>query len=89
MESALRRLQKKSSLPFIRLYDFRHSHASYLISAGFDPTVVSERLGHRDASITLRVYSHLYKSNRESVARFLQAQHQESMPGMDPEDEKA
>lgn len=43
----------------IRIHDFRHSHASLLISLKVPITVVSERLGHSDINMTLNTYSHM------------------------------
>ena len=43
----------------IRIHDFRHSHASYLISKGYDIVTVSRRLGHANIEMTLNTYSHL------------------------------
>lgn len=42
-----------------RLHDLRHLQASLLLDAGEAITTVSARLGHRDTSTTLRIYSHL------------------------------
>ena len=42
-----------------RLHDLRHLQASLLLDAGEAITTVSARLGHRDTSTTLKVYSHL------------------------------
>ena len=39
------------------LHALRHFSATQAIAAGFDPVTVANRLGHADASITLRVYS--------------------------------
>lgn len=52
----------------IRFHDLRHAHASLLIKNGVSPVVVSERLGHADPAITLRVYTHLYESQRREGA---------------------
>lgn len=38
----------------------RHTYASLLIAAGESVKVVSERLGHTNAAMTLNVYSHLF-----------------------------
>ena len=46
----------------IRIHDFRHSCASYLINKGASITLVSKYLGHSKSSITLDVYTHFYKS---------------------------
>ena len=48
-----------AKLKKIRLHDFRHSHASLLLSQGVPITVISQRLGHSDISMTLNTYSHL------------------------------
>ena len=42
-----------------RLHDLRHLQASLLLDAGEAISTVSARLGHRDTSTTLRIYSHL------------------------------
>ncbi len=43
----------------IRLHDFRHSHATLLLSQGVPITVISQRLGHSNINMTLNTYSHL------------------------------
>ena len=55
----------------IRVHDFRHSHASLLIELGFPPLLISERLGHERIETTLQIYSHLYPSKAELVAKKL------------------
>jgi integrase len=52
------RLVKSSGLPWIRLHDLRHTHATLALEAGVHPKIVSERLGHSTVSFTLDVYSH-------------------------------
>jgi len=42
-----------------RLHDLRHLQASMLLDAGEAVSTVAARLGHRDTSTTLNVYSHL------------------------------
>jgi integrase len=39
-------------------HQMRHSFASLLLQAGAPITFVSQQLGHKDPSITLRVYAH-------------------------------
>lgn len=51
----------------VRFHDLRHSHASQLLAAGVPPQVVSERLGHGDLNVTLRVYAHLLPNLQESA----------------------
>lgn len=43
----------------IRLHDFRHSHASLLISMGESIVMVAKRLGHSNIEQTLDTYAHL------------------------------
>jgi integrase len=45
----------------MRTYDLRHTHASLLIEQGANPIEVAQRMGHTDASITLRVYGHVFE----------------------------
>jgi integrase len=46
----------------MRLYDLRHSFATLLL-ANHEPTkIVSEMLGHKDASVTMRFYQHVDES---------------------------
>lgn len=53
---------KDAKIPVIRVHDFRHSCASYLINNGASILLVSKWLGHSNTSMTLNRYSHLYKS---------------------------
>jgi len=58
---------KASEVKRIRLHDFRHSHASYLINKGTIPSLVAKRLGHKDVATTLNTYSHLYPSTEKEI----------------------
>src|SRR4051794_6655649 len=58
-------------LPVIRLHDLRHTHATLLLAAGEPVKVVSERLGHASATITLTVYQHVHPGmGRQAADRF-------------------
>lgn len=59
---------KKSGVPKIRVHDLRHSHASFLIQKNVPITAIARRLGHKDASVTLSVYSHFYHDNDKQIA---------------------
>lgn len=63
---------KKANVKKIRLHDFRHSHASYLINKGAIINVVSHRLGHSNTSTTLDTYSHLYPSTEKEVVSLME-----------------
>lgn len=54
---------KLSGVKKIRIHDFRHSHASYLISHGVSIVAVAKRLGHTNIEQTLNTYSHLMKND--------------------------
>jgi len=53
------------------LHALRHFSATQAIAAGFDPTTVAGRLGHRDSAITLRVYSHALEQRDRDLASAL------------------
>lgn len=57
----------------ITIHGLRHSHASLLIELGFQPLLVSERLGHENIETTLQTYSHLYPNKQQEVADRLNA----------------
>jgi integrase len=54
-----RRCRELSGIdPEWRLHDLRHWSATFALSRGYDLATVAGRLGHADASTTLRVYAH-------------------------------
>lgn len=55
----------------IRLHDFRHSHATLLISNNVPISAVTERLGHSNISTTLNVYTHFVKKDELKVVETL------------------
>ena len=61
-----KRFSERYGLKKFHLHLLRHTSASIGITNGADPVSVSERLGHSDVSITLKIYSH---ANEESVRR--------------------
>lgn len=46
----------------------RHFHASLLIADGMSPVAVAKRLGQKDATETLRTYSHLWPDDHAKMA---------------------
>lgn len=62
-ETTLDRIKRNacqaSGIKEIRIHDFRHSHASLLISEGISIVAVAKRLGHGNIEQTLNTYSHL------------------------------
>ena len=49
----------KLGLKKINIHGLRHTYATMLLEEGVNPKVVSERLGHKNISITLQTYSHV------------------------------
>lgn len=62
---------KKSGVKRITIHEFRHSHASNLISSGLNIVAVSRRLGHENIEITLRTYTHLMNENEKTLVKYL------------------
>lgn len=62
---------KLAGVKQIRIHDFRHSCASLLINKGASIALVSKYLGHSNISITLNTYTHMYKSELESMVHIL------------------
>ncbi len=65
----------EDQLPRIRLHDLRHTSATLLLAAGEPVKVVSERLGHASAAITLTVHQHVHPGmGRQAADRFAAAE---------------
>ncbi|WP_017793462.1 tyrosine-type recombinase/integrase [Leucobacter salsicius] len=62
LEPQWRELKKEAGHDDLRQHDLRHFYASGLIASGCDVVTVQRALGHSAASITLDIYSHLWKS---------------------------
>lgn len=52
-------LKEAKLLETLNLYSLRHSCATLLLSAGVNPKIVSDRLGHASIVLTLDTYSHV------------------------------
>lgn len=66
------RAVNESGVKRIRIHDFRHSHASYLICSGCNIVAVSKRLGHENVEITLETYTHLISKNEDEAILFVE-----------------
>ena len=64
-------LIKQAGLPDIRFHDLRHTAASPMLNYGIPVIIVSKRLGHARASITMDVYGHLIPSKQEEAATLM------------------
>lgn len=52
---------------------FQHHYASVLIAAGASVIEVAERLGHKDGSLVLRTYGHLFEGQEDRTRRAIDA----------------
>lgn len=55
---AWNKARKEAGLPDLRMHDLRHSHASWLVEAGYSLYIVSKALGHSSSRTTER-YAHV------------------------------
>ena len=51
----------------LHFHDLRHSHCSSLLAAGWDVSVVSERLGHSSTKMTLDRYGHVAAGRQQKM----------------------
>jgi integrase len=55
----------------VRFHDLRHTVASLLLSKGHSLKAVSQRLGHANPTMTLRVYAHTMPNDDAKLAEGL------------------
>ncbi len=70
MSGAFTALRNREGLRHICLNDLRHFSATQLVAAGIDPRLIAGRLGH-DASVLLRIYSHVIPARDQAAAQLL------------------
>ena len=58
----------RAGVPVIRLHDARHTAATVLLRAGVPVKVVSQRLGHADVAVTMRIYQHTTAQDDRAAA---------------------
>jgi integrase len=68
---AFRKICEQVGITGIRLHDLRHYVATRLLTAGVDVRTVAGRLGHRNPSTTLNVYSHFVPETDQKAAETL------------------
>ena len=73
IDRVLRTAAEKAGVKRIRVHDFRHSSASYLVSSGATIVAISKRLGHSNIEQTLNTYSHLMPSDQDLISRAINA----------------
>ena len=58
---------RRAGLPHLTFHGLRHAHATLALSAGINPKVVSERLGHATIAMTMDTYSHVIPGLQEEA----------------------
>lgn len=78
MDGSWRKAVKAAGLPAgTGPHALRHAYASLLIAGGESVKVVSERLGHTNAAMTLNVYSHLFPDSEDRTRKAVDAAFQD------------
>lgn len=62
-------------------HDLRHTCASLAVSAGVNVLALARMLGHKDPSVTLRVYSDLFDTDLDAVAATLHTRYGDQKRG--------
>lgn len=65
----------QAGIDYLRVHDLRHTAASLMRAAGADALLISKQLGHKDPTVTQRIYSHLFADERDSIATLLDDLH--------------
>lgn len=77
---AFRRIAVAIGKPEFHFHSLRHFSATEMIAAGVDVRTVAARLGHADASVTLRVYAHALPERDRAAAELLGSKITLSLP---------
>jgi integrase len=68
-----KKLLKKAGLPEFRFHDLRHTCATLALAKTKDIKTISKRLGHKDTSVTLNIYSHCLPEMEEGVVAAMES----------------
>lgn len=68
-----RKFADRNGFPGVRFHDLRHTHATILLANNMDVVEVSTRMGHGDASVTLKIYGHALRRRDEEAAQVMQS----------------
>ena len=59
----------KTEKPSLSMHSLGHSYASLMLSKGVPIAVVSERMGHANQDITLKIYSHAMPADSNAASK--------------------
>lgn len=76
--------RQAAGLPDVTCHDLRHFYASALIRAGLSVKVVSTRLGHANAAMTLNTYAHLWPDDEDRTRQAIDNLFRQDVPKMCP-----
>lgn len=68
ISDTFRRIVGRTDLGHVRFHDLRHTAATLMMQAGVPTKIVSTRLGHSTAALTLDVYSHVTPDMQRDAA---------------------
>ena len=66
-----KKVAKYPNINQISIHSLRHTHATLLIFNGENIKVISDRLGHKDISVTLNTYTHVMEDMKKDTALLL------------------
>lgn len=66
-----KKVSKYPDVNQISIHSLRHTHATLLILNGENIKVISDRLGHKDISVTLNTYTHVMEDMKKDTAKLL------------------
>lgn len=66
-----KKVAKYPNINQISIHSLRHTHATLLIFNGENIKVISDRLGHKDISVTLNTYTHVMEDMKKDTAKLL------------------
>jgi hypothetical protein len=79
-----RRAVKTTGVQTVTPHDLRHTCASLAVSAGVNVLALARMLGHKDPSVTLRVYADLFDTDLDAVGAALDLKCAHSVPKARP-----
>ena len=65
------KLVRAEGLPHLTFHGLRHAHATLALSAGVNPKIVSERLGHSSISVTIDILPGMQEEAALAVEQLL------------------